>query len=168
MRRRENVSVPAVERNTNAEKGMRAGKGNGRCLPQKPLSATYWIRRASLASTPPYPAYAKGEKEREREKATRATRCKTLPVNFIALGTSSCATRYLPILGQEPPPPPRLLIRSGVNLTAGTFRRTRTHRHAQRTYIVVIACVHTGPHVYLPPTAGRRVRSYKCHRKITF
>jgi len=91
-------------------------------------------------------------RERKRERATRATRCKTLPVNFIALGTSSytstCTTRYLPILGQEPPPPPRLLIRSGVNLTAGTFRRTRTHTPEAQTrtgpYIVVIACVHTG------------------------
>lgn len=111
---------------------------------------------------PPYPARAKGEREREsertrererkRERATRATRCKTLPVNFIALGTSSytstCATRHLTYLHSAgnrrdhhpspPSTPPRLLIRSGVNLTAGTFRRRRTHvaenaqRHARR------------------------------------
>lgn len=38
-------------------------RGDDRCLPQKPLSATYWIRRASLASTPLY--RAKGERERK-------------------------------------------------------------------------------------------------------
>lgn len=90
---------------------------------------------------------ARREKEKGRARATRATRCKTLPVNFIALGTSSytstCATRHLTYLHTRPgtagtttPPstPPRLLIRSGVNLTAGTFRRRRTHiaENAQR------------------------------------
>ena len=134
---------------------------NDRCLPQKPLSATYWIRRASLASTPPCTA----RREKERERAMRATRCKTLPVNFIALGTSSytstCTTRHLTYLHStrnrrdhhhhhhhhDYHPLPRLLIRSGVNLTTGTFRRTCTHTFEPRdtgTYIVVIACVHTG------------------------
>lgn len=98
---------------------------------------------------PPYPAYAKGERGSEKEKATRATRCKTLPVNFIALGTSSytstCTTRHLTYLHPArnrrdhhratlpPSAPPRLLIRSGVNLniqTYATHTLANTHGHA--------------------------------------
>lgn len=51
-RRRENVFV-LVDGGTKYE--CRKGKcsygrwGGGRCLPQKPLSATYWIRRASFS-----------------------------------------------------------------------------------------------------------------------
>lgn len=91
------------------------------------------------------------KRKRKRERATRATRCKTLPVNFIALGTSSytstCTTRHLTYLHSArnrrdhhpPSTPPRLLIRSGVNLTAGTFRRRRTHRFVRRSYCL---CTH--------------------------
>lgn len=102
-RGRENVSVPAVERNTNAEKGDARGG--------RPMSTTKAIVRHLLnsSSLPRFhPAISsvregrKREKEGEREKATRATRCKTLPVNFIALGTSSytstCTTRHLTYL----------------------------------------------------------------------
>lgn len=146
-RGRENVSVPAVERNTNAEKRDRG---------MRPMSTTKAIVRHLLNSSSLHPTissvYAKRGRGSEKEKGTRATRCKTLPVNFIALGTSSytstCTTRHLTYLRPArnrrdhhlPSTPPRLLIRSGVNLTAGHSDVRDAHNRTHRS--VVVACVH--------------------------
>lgn len=84
--RGENVSMQAVERNTNAEKrDERGGRTTdvyhkSHCPPltefvDEPLSLFPLFPHPFPT---PYP-----------ESCTRATRCKTLPVNFIALGTSS-------------------------------------------------------------------------------
>jgi len=165
------------------------------------------LNSSSLPRFQPYPTCAEreargkrargSETAREREtRATRATRCKTLPVNFIALGASSCTpcTRT----GNRRDQPPRLLIRSGANLTA-TFRRvrarTRLAREGTRTrvridvqgegeregagaggrgkrIVVVILLVYTRnatvARVFTSDGGWAGLRGYKCHRKITF
>lgn len=119
------------------EKGC--ARGGGRCLPQKPLSATYWIRRASLTSISRYIQRVQREetaierkREREGEKATRATRCKTLPVNFIAPGTSSYTSTCTVRGGYQPPAFAYTLGRESDRGNIQT--NTRAHSEA-RVYI---------------------------------
>lgn len=131
-----------------------------------PMSTTKAIVRHLLnSSSLPrfYPAISSVREGREREggekeKATRATRCKTLPVNFIALGTfsytSTCTTRHLtylhPARNHHPPfNPSAFAYTLGRESDRGNIQtyanaHNRTHRTRTGLYIVVIACVHTG------------------------